>query len=562
MKPELDVYGLCRDFITDNSRWLGPTRTKWLHGLCRSKSLLKLSAIASDPRARITCARDMGFYLQVEAFFKKNAAFTDKTIARTAAETNFAKAERICRITNKRLDYYYAHPDRLDPELRLLIARTTQWVERILGEFRPFLDQIPDLVRVTSGATATTPRNISAPPLKMKRHISCYPGTQPYLQTLLRLYGLEKMCKTSVATWNRVEFVAKNWKTDRTIACEQEGSLCFQLAFDTYVKRRLRKYGIDLSDQSSNQEDARLGSIYGTFATVDMSMASDTVAYNTVAWLFPEPWFNYLCAHRASHYLMGSLQKYAKFSSMGNGATFGIETLVFTAMARACGSTKGHIYGDDVTIEPQYLSKFFRLLTFFGFVPNTEKTCLRGPYRESCGHHYYNGKLVTPFFVRSTDRWDAPNAAHNVNGLSLISTHGELWRRLKRFVAENKLLLVPYSERSNSGVHLHPTHCYRLGLYRWNTDRFSQALSAKQYYTKDPVYSAKELQGLMLWYFRNVPNADKHEAFRSLPQGSVLSSVSYTNGLQRKYRRRWGHWQPPVSGQPEELFTFSDFLTA
>jgi hypothetical protein len=96
--------------------------------------------------------------------------------------------------------------------------------------------------------------------------------------------------------------VPKNWKTFRTIACEPDGALPFQLAFDTFAKRRLRARGINLSDQSRNQLLAKEGSINGSLATIDLSSASDTVAFNTVALLFPTEWFDVLNAFRSTHW--------------------------------------------------------------------------------------------------------------------------------------------------------------------------------------------------------------------------------------------------------------------
>ena len=574
LSTELNVYGLCRDFIEDNSTWLGENRTGWLQGLCRSRSLKQLSAISSHPRARVTSARDPKFYLQVEAFFKKNAAFTDKTQARDSAELTFERGERICRITNKRLDHYYAHDHRLDDRLKLLIGRSIRWIDTVLGDFGSFLEVLPSEIRLTSGATASSPRNASAPPLKIRRTLKCYPGTAPYLHALTAHYGLSKVCKVQVVPWNRVEFVPKNWKTDRTIACEQDGSLPFQLAFDAYAKRRLRRFGIDLSDQSPNQVDAYQGSIDGSFTTIDMSMASDTVAFNTVAWLLPQEWFCYLKAHRASHYqLQKCTQKYAKFSSMGNGATFALETLIFAAFARACGSRRGHVYGDDVTIEPEFVPDFLRLLRFFGFIPNEEKSCLRGPYRESCGVHYYNGELITPFYIRSTDAWDKPNAAHNVNGLAAVSEYGKVWEHLKRFCQKRNLLLVPASESTTTGVHVHPTIAHNLKLFRKShpDKRGGWGLDAKVYSQVSASSDASDLQGAILWHLRAstrrlkpVPRGVPGNLWPLIWSMGLESSKRYTTLRKdgRKYRQRWAFWEIQKEGYRASLYGWSEFLTS
>lgn len=558
-RTPLDVYGLCRDFICDNAPLLGAVRSEWLIGLVRSRDLRSLSAISSHPRARISNPLEMKFYLQVEAFFKKNSSFTVKPVARQAAIASFDRGETICRITNRRLDHYYSKHDRLDPDLRLLVERTAQWVERILGDFSPFLDQIPDLVRLTSGASASHTRKQSAPVLKMRRTVGCYPGTVPYLKALLRHYGLESVCKPKPAIWNRVEFVAKNWKTDRTIACEQEGSLPFQLAFDSHVKSRLKRFGVDLSNQSVNQEHARQGSIDGDIATIDLSMASDTLAYNTVAWLLPKPWYDYVRAHRASHYSQdGNIVKYAKFSSMGNGCTFGLETLVFLAMVRASGCKQGVVYGDDITVHRDSVPNLMRLLRFFGFVPNVEKSCFRGPYRESCGKHFFNGTLVTPFYVRSVDEWDDPNSCHNVNGLAQVSAYGRVWTRLQKFCKQNNLLLTPYQESSTAGVWISPHVAHRSGLFRHVGGGTTEC---KTYIQKSSTRTLFDVRALLLWHLR--AKEERHHpsglfpGIKFLRNGDMAGSYTLPS---RRFVRKWKTWNHPGLGEPEHLFGLSEVL--
>jgi hypothetical protein len=220
---------------------------------------------------------------------------------------------------------------------------------------------------------------------KVKEQGTTTPGLVPYCEALGKYYGQNDL-SVIPSNVNRVEFVPKSWKTDRTIACEPEWALPLQLAFDSYVKRRLRKRGIDLSDQTRNQRLAYEGSISNNYSTIDLSAASDTVSYNTVAWLLPRPWFLYLARARSSFgrvSLNGDYIKYAKFSSMGNGATFCLETLIFASACYAVGSRTFSVYGDDIIIEPKHVPDLLALLAFLGFSVNREKSHIDGPFLKS-----------------------------------------------------------------------------------------------------------------------------------------------------------------------------------
>jgi len=447
--------------------------------------------------------------------------------------------------------------DRLSPELREIIDRAEAFILKVLGPFEPFLEEIPSLLRITSGATATRSRKLSTPPLKIKGRIDCNPGTVPYIKALAEFYGY--CIKTRVVNWNRVEFVTKNWKTDRSVAPEPEGSMPFQLAFDTYVKRRLRRFRTDLSDQTANQEDAKSGSIHGDFATIDLSMASDTVAFNTVAWLIPMSWHKYLCSHRSPFYRLGGRTgKYAKFSSMGNGATFALETLIFRALCEAVGSKRCHVYGDDITIETELAPLLIKALTFFGFKVNTDKSFTEGPYRESCGKHYYEGNLITPFYLRSEAEWDVPNTCHNVNGLvSICKPLGRLMDLCVATINDNRLPLVPPIESSTAGVIIDVHSCYEwkvLRLFRSKQNNF-QSLAYMGLVRKTRIKRYCNVRGLTLWHFR----------YNAGYQGSSDAatdrvSSSHTLSLE-KFARKWMLWTPSMAGASPNQFWLGALLS-
>lgn len=204
--------------------------------------------------------------------------------------------------------------------------------------------------------------------------------------------------------YNKIHFVPKTAKVLRTIAVEPLGNSLLQKGACEILDMCLKRVGIDLSQQTVNQEFARRGSLEHChqIATIDLSSASDSVSTNVVKCLLPEPWFAFLNAIRSEFYeLDGEIHKYQKFSSMGNGATFPIETLIFTAACVAVGcGVPGRdftVYGDDIAVPKDSVPELLKLLRVMGFRTNNDKTFVEGPFRESCGEDWFGGVSVRPF---------------------------------------------------------------------------------------------------------------------------------------------------------------------
>jgi hypothetical protein len=513
--------------------------------------------------------------MQIESFFKKNDVFTDSIVAKEAALATFERGERICRIANKRLDYYYTERGRLDPDLSSQMSRMEAYIRDLLGSYEVFLEELPHLIRFTSGATSKGSRRESLPTLKIHKNLGCSTRALPYVTAIAKFFGYGDFLRGDVHDWNRVETVPKNWKTDRTIACEPGGNIPLQLAFDSYCKRKLRKWNIDLSDQSLNQELARRSSLDDSLATIDLSMASDTLSYNTVAWLLPDQWFKYLDDIRSPlGKLSGSVSRYAKFSSMGNGATFALETLVFAAACKAVGSKAFSVYGDDIIIEKELANELIKLLKFLGFSVNLDKSYLSGPFKESCGTNWYEGVDITPFYWRTIDDRKA-TWCHNINGLVGISVpRGELWKYILQLKEELKLPLVPFNEDSMSGIWISVPMAYRLGLIR--TKHWIQYFKAYKPEGKTRILA--DSRSLFLTYLDKFVRRGPRESLFTI-QGNlpfllgrkaveVGELLNYEAGTERsrvpilrhRYVRKWVHWQVPVAATPDHLYWWSEDL--
>jgi hypothetical protein len=240
----------------------------------------------------------------------------------------------------------------------------------------------------------------------------------------------------TVIPGNSVITVPKNFKTDRTIAKEPCMNVYIQKGIGSVIRRKLKSVGVDLNDQRNNQNAARLGSIDGSLATVDLSMASDTVSFSLVEFLLPNDWWWALeqCRSPVGVLTDGTVIRYQKFSSMGNGYTFELESLIFWAIAQQVCCTNIWerdnsvlVYGDDLVIRSTKCPELLRRLWQAGFTPNAGKTFFEGPYRESCGKHYFLGAEITPFYVRRPVR--------SLDRLFLV--HNNLRRWLRRSELSN-----------------------------------------------------------------------------------------------------------------------------
>jgi hypothetical protein len=401
---------------------------------------------------------------QVQSFFSKNESLSDEHTCSSEALRKFREAEEICRVTNDRVNEEWYPDDAVARQIRHMV-----WdIGNVLGEFRTFVEGLPNALRLTDGATEDRSRKRSFPFLKVTGRIRSTFRSLPLVRLILQKWGVDvDALKFEPTSENRVQFVPKNWKTHRSIACEPTHALPLQLAVDAWIKRRLEKWGIILVDQSLNQEKARLGSLDGTLATLDLRMASDTLAREVVALLVPDQWYLFLDAIRSTSYRLSNGDKggYAKFSSMGNGFTFSLESLIFTAACRAVGSQRYQVYGDDIIIESELVTELVVLLGYLGFEINDEKS-FHDPefrFRESCGADWYNGVLVTPFHLRRSEGLTKADLCHTINGLLALSVpDGKLQAFCWSLVRKHHLPLVPYNGDTRSGIFIHPTDAYRL----------------------------------------------------------------------------------------------------
>jgi hypothetical protein len=367
------------------------------------------------------------------ASFVKKLPFEDASLQpEQAAWDKFRAAEHLCRRTNQRL-----RAEKLVGRERHSSIRecARQWIARVIGH-KPDMQKIYERCDFGPGAslgvhgTAThraaklESESWTVTPTALPFALSAMAG-EPLIWELLQQRSIFSMdlplfkglfhSKTEKVSANKIIMVPKTAVVHRTIAIEPLLNGLVQKGVDVYLRGRLRRFGLDLEDQESNSELARLGSLGGfnPFSTIDLSSASDSLSIGAVKDLLPPDWFSLMSALRSPSYESEwGCGRYHKFVSMGNGFCFPLETLIFASIAYAVGVVTGdsefRVYGDDIIVHQRAALLVVEVLKFYGFRTNIDKTFFFGPFRESCGADFYEGVPVRPYnldFVPKTD-WD------------------------------------------------------------------------------------------------------------------------------------------------------------
>lgn len=288
---------------------------------------------------------------------------------------------------------------------------------------------------------------------------------------------------------NRIDFVPKSSETERTIAIEPSLNLMLQLGVDGVIRKRLKRYGVDLDCQEKNQEMARLGSLGKGFVTLDLAAASDSISVRLVEELVPWEWTRYLMDLRSPCGTMGSnrdarIFRYAKISSMGNGYTFALESAIFTAIIRGVLiATKGRcrngdyaVFGDDLIVPEDCSSRVVSLLARCGFSVNSEKSFFNGPIRESCGADWFSGTPIRPVFLSEMpssllDLWTDRNRLARILKLRWNLEESKITTLLDRWVPEKFLSWVGPLSDEDFGSYMHCSFSlkpYKYCMYEYN----------------------------------------------------------------------------------------------
>jgi len=228
--------------------------------------------------------------------------------------------------------------------------------------------------------------------------------------------------------------VRKNAQIDRGCCKEPTDNMLLQKGTGDYLVRLLKDHLLlDITTQDNvNQRLAYYGSLGATaggrvFCTIDGTSCSDTIVPNLVKYLLGPKWFSWLSSIRSPYVSYAVTPgdeperiKLNMMSTMGNGFTFPLQTMIFSAivlgvlrfydytehdygLVSKTGSTKTWgVFGDDIIVDEDVYDMVVSVLTACGIIVNPTKSFRgRDPFRESCGADYYHGYDVRPVFVQS-----------------------------------------------------------------------------------------------------------------------------------------------------------------
>jgi hypothetical protein len=351
-----------------------------------------------------------------------------------------------------------------------------------------------------------------------------------------------------------LKFVPKDVRESRTIAVEPSLNMYYQLGLGSILTDRIRSFfGVDLrSQQLWNREAARVGSlpeqVIGSnpepkwapgFATIDLKSASDSMGLRLLEWALPPDFYRLLCRLRSRTATLadGSSVELNMVSTMGNGFTFPLQTMLFSCVVVAaiksygltpmrpyvqigpsCSETvkvgfrsdlahfrldtpmpgilgsiprglpeEWGVFGDDIICHPEVAFRVLRLLDLLGFEVNATKSFIQGRFRESCGSDFFMGRDIRAFYVKEalnnrTSLYKALNGFlewSTRTGILIPNLGRLLLSDLKQYESGDFPLLVPLGEGRDSGLRI-PLKCLRELMRKHDVgvrlDEWSQSL--------------------------------------------------------------------------------------
>jgi hypothetical protein len=357
-------------------------------------------------------------YLVTE-YLRKYPALNVEIDTEEVAIRNFKEAEIRCEAANRRMLWYPGR--RASGNLMRVISRAQALIQDTIGH-EPKIRSVLDGSKWGKGSTFSLKgEEVRLDAKVLEAKISITLQALPFFRAAVAddyaFLGARGISADGPCSLMHSEFeivqgsrgltVPKNAKTDRFIAAEPSGNIFLQLGFGALLRGCLKRVGVNLDSQDWNQVLAEKA-LQWHLATVDLSAASDTICRELVWLLLPFRWACMLDSCRSRMLKIDDQWIHLqKFSSMGNGFTFELESLIFWALSRAVCDVFGHrghvsVYGDDIILPDSAFDHLKEVLDYCGFTVNTKKSHWTGLFRESCGKHYFGGCDVSPIYQKET----------------------------------------------------------------------------------------------------------------------------------------------------------------
>lgn len=360
-----------------------------------------------DNRLNLTWSQFRDTYLYHTVFDKYVTLETSDAEKRfDACLTKYLDCEERCRRTNE----VFRNKEYKQTKFHHILMLARQELSNILGPFDK--SYLHEHTGFGPGSTTRLKRPFIDAAFKFE-------GVPTTTYELLREVGpiTERVWSTyQICSHAKFTTVPKNALTDRPIEIQNDLNVFFQKSLGSSIRSLMRgqpigylNMRIDLNDQSINRELAREGSLTGEICTLDLSSASDLIAYELVNFLIEDSeWFHALLLCRMGSVQLpdGKVLELEKFSAMGNGYTWELQSAIFYCFIKAVSRYNGSkspihaTFGDDIICHKDDANLLIETLQFCGLLINRNKSFISGKFRESCGGHYYEGVDVTPFYIR------------------------------------------------------------------------------------------------------------------------------------------------------------------
>jgi len=448
----------------------------------------------------------------------------------------------------------------MSPKFKTVLSSFSEMTSTVLGEARLLTwnvfgnFELSSLLNYNNGAHTSVSNMLSTPEVFGKRAsagrsrsgIKAYPfkyGVDDLVFTSVNSYETFKlMCHesswlstslkdipvafTSVSSLSLIE---KDNKSFRCIEPQPNGTVMVQLRLGEAMSIPMRKFGIDIRDQSKNQSAALSGVAEG-YSTLDLTNASGLICCGLVDYVYGDcnNLLQLLYHNRIPYINVPGVDEPITaeyFSGMGNGYTFPMETWLFYALARSvCKILKLpvsgiRVYGDDIVVPNKAFKPLMQVLEDIGMQPNLNKSFgCESLFRESCGTDSFDGQYVTA--PRPRGSWDT-----EVLGLHQFINDLMEWAEFHKFLIPHTLMVVdkllyegcvnvvPPWESAISGLKVSHT----IFPYKW--DVFLQCRTY-QYYIAE--YECKTVK---LW--TESKNCPPWQNWRSNIAAALIGAISH-----------------------------------
>ncbi len=265
-----------------------------------------------------------------------------------------------------------------------------------------------------------------------------------------------------------ITFVRKSRDISRSICTEPSLNMFYQLGLGSILESRLRSFfGISFDvQQERNRQLACRGSIDNSVSTLDLESASDCVSLNLCAWSLPSYVFDMLLQLRTPYTkIRGRELKLNMVSTMGNGFTFPLQTILFCCVVFAAAQQVGvkltradsrspnwGVFGDDIICPREISPQVINLLHLLGFIVNDKKSYVVGPFRESCGADFFLGVNVRGVYLKSLLTQQSRYVAINLLNEWSARTGISLCRSVQYLADSVKVLAIPPHEQLDAGI--------------------------------------------------------------------------------------------------------------